>query len=67
MPVSYSGLNEEHLAVRNSVGRFDISHTSKGRRGRITSNVLITDGKTQYSAVWIRSIILIVYRITCWW
>lgn len=26
MPVSYSGLNEEHLTVRNSVGVFDVSH-----------------------------------------
>src|ERR1700682_5094067 len=26
MPVSYSGIIEEHLAVRNSVGVFDLSH-----------------------------------------
>lgn len=26
MPVSYTGLNEEHLTVRNSVGMFDVSH-----------------------------------------
>ena len=26
MPVSYSGLNDEHMAVRNSVGIFDVSH-----------------------------------------
>ncbi|MBL7932027.1 MAG: glycine cleavage system aminomethyltransferase GcvT, partial [Bacteroidia bacterium] len=26
MPVSYSGLNDEHLAVRKSIGVFDVSH-----------------------------------------
>lgn len=26
MPVSYTGIKEEHLAVRNSVGMFDVSH-----------------------------------------
>lgn len=26
MPVSYSGIKEEHLAVRNDVGMFDVSH-----------------------------------------
>lgn len=26
MPVSYSGVNDEHLAVRKSVGIFDVSH-----------------------------------------
>ena len=26
MPVSYSGIIEEHLAVRNSAGIFDLSH-----------------------------------------
>src|SRR5687768_15096816 len=26
MPVSYSGLNDEHLTVRNAVGVFDVSH-----------------------------------------
>jgi len=26
MPVSYSGIKEEHRAVRNSVGMFDVSH-----------------------------------------
>lgn len=47
MPVSYSGLNEEHLAVRNSVGIFDVSHMGefmlKGEKAldliqRVTSN-----------------------------
>ena len=26
MPVEYSGITDEHLAVRNSVGVFDVSH-----------------------------------------
>ena len=26
MPVSYSGLNDEHATVRNAVGVFDVSH-----------------------------------------
>ncbi|MFN9109017.1 MAG: glycine cleavage system aminomethyltransferase GcvT, partial [Bacteroidota bacterium] len=26
MPISYSGINDEHAAVRNSVGVFDVSH-----------------------------------------
>src|SRR6185436_10650429 len=26
MPVEYSGISEEHLAVRQSVGLFDVSH-----------------------------------------
>src|ERR1700749_1523095 len=26
MPVSYTGINEEHLAVRSNAGVFDVSH-----------------------------------------
>jgi aminomethyltransferase len=26
MPISYSGINEEHAAVRNNAGVFDVSH-----------------------------------------
>jgi len=26
MPVEYSGITDEHLTVRNSVGVFDVSH-----------------------------------------
>lgn len=62
MPVSYSGLNEEHLTVRNSVGVFDVSHMGEFRlRGpkaldliqRVTSNdaAKLTDGKVQYSCL----------------
>jgi aminomethyltransferase len=26
MPVEYTGINSEHMAVRNAVGLFDVSH-----------------------------------------
>lgn len=62
MPVSYSGLNEEHLAVRSSVGVFDVSHMGefilKGPHAleliqKVTSNdaAVLTDGKAQYSCL----------------
>ena len=62
MPVSYSGLNEEHLAVRSSVGVFDVSHMGefilKGPHAldliqKVTSNdaSVLTDGKAQYSCL----------------
>jgi len=62
MPVSYSGLNEEHLTVRNAVGVFDVSHMGefilKGENAldliqRVTSNdaAVLTDGKVQYSCL----------------
>jgi aminomethyltransferase len=62
MPVSYTGLNEEHHAVRNSVGVFDVSHMGefilKGENAldliqRVTSNdaSVLTDGKAQYSCL----------------
>jgi len=60
MPISYSGINDEHAAVRNSVGVFDVSHMGefilKGENAldliqRVTSNDAskLTDGKAQYS------------------
>ncbi len=60
MPVSYTGLNEEHIAVRNSVGVFDVSHMGefilKGNKAldliqKVTSNdaSVLVDGKAQYS------------------
>lgn len=60
MPVSYSGLNDEHATVRNSVGVFDVSHMGefilKGDNAlnliqKVTSNdaAVLTDGKAQYS------------------
>lgn len=62
MPVSYTGLNEEHLTVRNGVGVFDVSHMGEFRlRGqkaldliqRVTSNDAskLADGKVQYSCL----------------
>ena len=62
MPVSYTGLNDEHAAVRNSVGVFDVSHMGefilKGDNAlaliqKVTSNdaSVLTDGKAQYSCL----------------
>jgi len=62
MPVSYSGLNDEHLAVRNSVGMFDVSHMGefilKGEKAldliqKITTNDAskLTDKKVQYTCM----------------
>jgi aminomethyltransferase len=62
MPVSYTGLNDEHLAVRNAVGVFDVSHMGefkiKGKGAldliqKVTSNDAskLTDGKVQYSCL----------------
>jgi aminomethyltransferase len=60
MPVEYSGINEEHITVRNSVGVFDVSHMGEfwvsGHAALkflqyITSNDIsnLYDGKIQYS------------------
>ena len=60
MPISYSGINDEHAAVRKNVGVFDVSHMGefilKGENAldliqRITTNdaAKLTDGKAQYS------------------
>lgn len=62
MPVSYSGLNDEHLTVRNAMGVFDVSHMGefilKGENAldliqRVTSNdaSVFIDGKIQYSCL----------------
>lgn len=62
MPVSYSGLNDEHLTVRNAAGIFDVSHMGefmiKGANAldliqRVTSNdaSTLTPGKAQYSCL----------------
>ena len=62
MPVSYTGLIDEHNAVRNSVGVFDVSHMGefilKGDHAldliqKVTSNdaSVLTDGKAQYSCL----------------
>ncbi len=60
MPISYTGINDEHAAVRNNAGIFDVSHMGefilKGEHAleliqRVTSNDAskLTAGKAQYS------------------
>lgn len=62
MPVQYSGLMDEHHAVRNALGVFDVSHMGEFLvRGKdalaliqhVTSNDAskLTDGKVQYSCL----------------
>ncbi len=62
MPVSYTGLNDEHATVRNAVGVFDVSHMGefilKGDHAldliqSVTTNdaSVLTDGKAQYSCL----------------
>ncbi|MEX1202766.1 MAG: glycine cleavage system aminomethyltransferase GcvT [Ferruginibacter sp.] len=62
MPISYTGINDEHAAVRNNAGVFDVSHMGEFiLRGegaldliqRITSNDAskLTAGKIQYSCI----------------
>lgn len=60
MPISYSGINDEHAAVRNNAGVFDVSHMGefilKGPNAldliqRVISNDAskLTNGKAQYA------------------
>lgn len=62
MPISYSGINDEHAAVRRNAGVFDVSHMGefilKGEHAldliqRVTSNDVskLTNGKAQYSCL----------------
>ena len=62
MPISYSGINDEHAAVRNNAGVFDVSHMGefilKGEHAldliqRVTTNDAskLTNGKAQYSSL----------------
>ena len=62
MPISYTGINDEHLAVRRNAGVFDVSHMGefilKGEHAldliqRVTSNDAskLTSGKAQYSCM----------------
>ena len=62
MPISYSGINEEHAAVRKNAGVFDVSHMGefilKGENAldliqRITTNDAskLSAGKAQYSCM----------------
>src|SRR5512134_665300 len=62
MPISYTGINDEHAAVRKNAGVFDVSHMGefilKGDQAldliqRVTSNDAskLTAGKAQYSCL----------------
>ena len=62
MPIEFSGINDEHLTVRNGVGVFDVSHMGeiwvKGPQALpflqyVTSNNVaqLFDGKVQYSCL----------------
>lgn len=62
MPISYSGINDEHAAVRNNAGVFDVSHMGefivKGEHAldliqRVTTNdaAKLTTGQAQYSCI----------------
>jgi aminomethyltransferase len=62
MPISYTGINDEHAAVRTNAGVFDVSHMGefilKGDGAldliqRVTSNDAskLTTGKAQYSCL----------------
>jgi len=62
MPISYSGINDEHATVRNNAGVFDVSHMGefilKGDKAldliqKVTSNDAskLTGGKAQYSCL----------------
>jgi aminomethyltransferase len=62
MPISYSGINDEHITVRKNAGVFDVSHMGefilKGDKAldliqRVTSNDAskLTAGKAQYSCL----------------
>lgn len=62
MPISYTGINDEHAAVRSNAGVFDVSHMGefivKGEHAldliqRVTSNdaAKLTNGKAQYSCL----------------
>lgn len=62
MPISYSGINDEHATVRKNAGVFDVSHMGefiiKGEHAldliqRVTTNDIsqLTAGKAQYSCL----------------
>ena len=62
MPIEFSGINDEHMTVRNGAGVFDVSHMGeiwvKGEKAlpflqHITTNDVskLFDGKVQYSCM----------------
>ena len=80
MPVKYSGITDEHLAVRTGVGLFDVSHMGEVEVAgsdaleavqRITSNDAsrLEIGQAQYSALTTHDGTfvddLLVYRLAC--
>ena len=62
MPIKFTGINDEHMTVRNGAGVFDVSHMGEiwvkgpkalGLLQRITTNDVakLYDGKVQYSCM----------------
>ena len=62
MPIEFTGINDEHMAVRNGAGVFDVSHMGEiwvkgpkalGLLQRITTNDVskLYDGKVQYTCM----------------
>ena len=62
MPIEFTGINDEHMAVRGAAGVFDVSHmgeiwvkgpTALGLLQRITTNDVskLYDGKVQYTCM----------------
>ena len=62
MPIEFTGINDEHMTVRNGAGVFDVSHMGEiwvkgpkalGLLQRITTNDVakLYDGKVQYSCM----------------
>ena len=62
MPIEFTGINDEHMPVRNGAGVFDVSHMGEiwvkgpkalGLLQRITTNDVakLYDGKVQYSCM----------------
>ncbi len=62
MPISYSGINDEHATIRNNAGVFDVSHMGefilRGEQAldliqRVTSNdaAKLKEGQAQYSCL----------------
>ena len=62
MPIEFTGINDEHMAVRNGAGVFDVSHMGEiwvkgpkalGLLQRITTNDVakLVDGKVQYTCM----------------
>jgi aminomethyltransferase len=71
MPISYTGINDEHAAVRNNAGVFDVSHMGefilKGENAldllqRVTSNDVskLTAGKAQYNCLTMKMRVLLM-------